>query len=101
MPIKFAVFYNIIIITAGILNGILLYVFVTKSALRKPSNLVLSTLLWKSVFLMLTAMPVTLLELCIEDVRKNHYLVAICYTVLYMAKLLYCYSYWFKQSANS
>ena len=62
MPIKFAVFYNIIIITAGILNGILLYVFVTKSALRKPSNLVLSTLLWKSVFLMLTAMPVTLLD---------------------------------------
>ena len=39
--------------------------------------------------------------LCIEDVRKNHYLVAICYTVLYMAKLLYCYSYWLKQSANS
>ena len=74
---KFAVCYNIIIITAAILNGILLYIFVTKSVLRKPFNLVLSALLWKSVFLLLTAMPVTLLELCIEVVRKNHYLVAI------------------------
>ena len=74
---KFAVCYNIIIITAAILNGILLYIFVTKSVLRKPFNLVLSALLWKSVFLLLTAMPVTLLELCVEVVRKNHYLVAI------------------------
>ena len=74
---KLAICYNIIIIAAAILNGILLYIFVTKSALRKPFNLVLSALLWKSVFLLLTAMPVTLLELCIEVVRKNHYLVAI------------------------
>ena len=74
---KFAMCYNIIILTAAILNGIVLYVFVTKSALRKPFNLVLSALLWKSIFLLLTAMPVTLLELCIEVVRKNHYLVAI------------------------
>ena len=75
--IKFVVCYSIIIIIAAILNGTILYVFVTKSSLRRPLKLVLSLLLWKSIFLLLTAMPVTLLELCIEAVSKNRYLVAI------------------------
>ena len=75
--VKFVVCYNIIIMVATILNGIILYVFVTKSSLRRPLKLVLSALLWKSIFILLTAMPVTLLELCVEVVRKDHYLVAI------------------------
>ena len=75
--ITFAVCYSIIIIIGAILNGAILYVFVTKSSLRRPLKLVLSLLLWKSIFLLLTAMPVTLLELCIEVVRRNRYLVAI------------------------
>ena len=75
--IKFVVCYSIIIIVGAILNGAILYVFVTKSSLRRPIKLVLSLLLWKSIFLLLTAMPVTLLELCVEVVRRNRYLVAI------------------------
>lgn len=75
--IVFLVCYSIIIITSAVLNGTLLYVFLTKPVLRKSSNLALSALLWKSVFLLLTALPVTLLELCIKNVRTNHHLVAI------------------------
>ena len=75
--VKFVVCYNIIIIVATTLNGTILYVFVTKPSLRRPMKLVLSALLWKSIFILLTAMPVTLLELCVEVVRKDHYLVAI------------------------
>ena len=75
--VKFVVCYNIIIMVATILNGTILYIFITKSSLRRPMKLVLSALLWKSIFILLTAMPVTLLELCVEVVRKNHYLVAI------------------------
>ena len=75
--VKFVVCYNVIIMVATILNGTILYVFVTKSSLRRPMKLVLSALLWKSIFILLTAMPVTLLELCVEVVRKDHYLVAI------------------------
>ena len=75
--VKFVVCYNIIIMVATMLNGTILYVFVTKSSLRRPLKLVLSALLWKNIFILLTAMPVTLLELCVEVVRKDHYLVAI------------------------
>ena len=75
--IIFAVFYVFIIISSAILNGLLLYVFVTKSQLRKPSNLVVSTLLWNSIVLILTVLPLTLLEICINDVAKNHDIVAI------------------------
>ena len=75
--IIFAVFYVFIIISSAILNGLLLYVFVTKSKLRKPSYLVVSTLLWNSILLILTVLPLTLLQICINDVAKNHDIVAI------------------------
>ena len=75
--IAFAVFYVFIIISSSILNGLLLYVFVTKSKLRKPSYLVVSTLLWNSILLILTVLPLTLLQICINDVAKNHNIVAI------------------------
>ena len=73
----FSICYMTIMITAALLNGTLLYIFITKPATRKPSNLVVSALLWKNIFLLLTALPVTLLELCIKVVRNNHHLVAV------------------------
>ena len=75
--IIFAVFYVFIIVSSVIINGLLLYVFVTKSKFRKPSNLVASTLLWNSILLLLTVVPLTLLQICINDVAKNHDIVAI------------------------
>ena len=83
--IIFAVFYVFIIISSAILNGLLLYVFVTKSKLRKPSYLVVSTLLWNSILLILTVLPLTLLQICINDVAKSHDIVAIqTYFTIYM-----------------
>ena len=84
--------YMTIIITAALLNGTLLYIFITKPATRKPSNLVVSALLWKSIFLLLTALPVTLLELCIKVVRNNHYVVAVQHyvTLFYIWLSFYC-----------
>ena len=75
--IIFAVFYLFIIVSSAIINGLLLYIFVTKSKFRNSSNLVASTLLWNSILLLLTVLPLTLLEICINDVAKNHDIVAI------------------------
>ena len=41
----FSICYMTIMITAALLNGTLLYIFITKPATRKPSNLVVSALL--------------------------------------------------------
>ena len=73
--IIFAVFY-----------GLLLYVFVTKSKLRKPCNLLLCTSLWNSILLKLTVLPFALLQISISDVAKNHNIVAIqtYLTILYI-----------------
>lgn len=88
----FSICYMTIIITAALLNGTLLYIFITKPATRKPSNLVVSALLWKSIFLLLTALPVTLLELCVEVVRNDHHLVAVQHyvTLFYIWLSFYC-----------
>ena len=41
--IIFAVFYLLIIVSSAVINGLLLYIFVTKSKFRNSSNLVAST----------------------------------------------------------
>ena len=69
--ISLALCYVLIIIICAILNGTYLYVFLTKAKLRKPSNLITSGLLWNSMLLLLTVLPLTLLEICIDDVAKN------------------------------
>lgn len=69
--ISLALCYVLIIIICAILNGTYLYVFLTKAKLRKPSNLIMSGLLWNSMLLLLTVLPLTLLEICIDGVAKN------------------------------
>ena len=53
------------------------YVFITKPRLRKPSNIIASSLLFNSIFLLLTAAPLTLLEICNDDIAKNHTVVSV------------------------
>ena len=60
--------YVLIIILCATLNGIYLYVFMTKPKLRKPSNIIASSLLFNSILLLLTVLPLTLLEICNDDI---------------------------------
>ena len=75
--ITLAFCYVLIIIACTTVNGIYLYIFVTKPKLRKPSNLVVSTLLFNSILLLLTVAPLTLLEICNDDIAKNHAVVSV------------------------
>ena len=75
--IVFAVFYVIIMISATLLNSAILYVLVTKRKLRKPSNIVLSPLLWNSLILLLAILPLTLLKISFKLVRTNRDAVAV------------------------
>ena len=75
--IALALCYLLITITCAILNGTYLYVFLTKPKLRKPSNLIVSSLLWNSMLLLLTVLPLTLLQICIDDVAKNQNVVSV------------------------
>ena len=69
-------FCYVLIITACVtLNGKYLCVFITKPKLRKPSNITVSSLLSNSILLLLTVLPLTLLEICNDDIAKNHYVV--------------------------
>ena len=70
--ITLAICYALIIIICATLNGTYLYAFLAKAKLRKPSNLTVSSLLWNSMLLLLTVLPLTLLQICIDDVAKNH-----------------------------
>ena len=74
--IVFAVFYIIIMILAAILNFTILFVFITRQKLRKPSNVVLSPLLWNSLILLLFILPLTLVTISLEPVRRNRNVVA-------------------------
>ena len=58
--IVFAALYIVIMILATMLNFTILYVFITKKKLRRPSNVVLSPLIWISLILLLTILPLTL-----------------------------------------
>ena len=69
--------YVLIITVCATLNGIYFYVFITKPKLRKPSNMIVSSLLFNSIFLLLTAAPLTLLEICNDDIAKNHTVVSV------------------------
>ena len=69
--------YVLIIIVCAILNGAYLYVFLAKAKLRKPSNLITSGLSWNSMLLLLTVLPLTLLQICIDDVAKCHNVVSV------------------------
>ena len=75
--ITLAIYYVLIIIICATLNGTYLYVFLVKAKLRKPSNLIVSSLLWNSMLLLLTVLPLTLLQICIDDVAKNHNVVSV------------------------
>ena len=72
-----ATVYIIIMILAGVLNGTLLYIFITQRKLRKSSNLVLSSLLWNSLILLLIVLPIQLMQLLLKPVRANVDLAAI------------------------
>lgn len=65
--------YALIITVCATLNGIYFYVFITIPKLRKPSNIIASSLLFNSIFLLLTAAPLTLLEICNDDIAKKSY----------------------------
>ena len=69
--------YVLIIIVCATLNGIYLYVFMTKPKLRKPPNIIVSSLLFNSILLLLTVLPLTLLEICNDDIAKNHNVVSV------------------------
>lgn len=75
--IVFAVLFVIIMILATILNSIILYVLITKRKLWKPSNAVLSPLLWNTLILLLAILPLTLLKISFKLVRTNRDAVAI------------------------
>ena len=75
--ITLAFCYILIIIACATVNGIYLYIFMTKPKLRKPSNLVVSTLLFNSILLLLTVAPLTLLEICNENIAKNRTVVSV------------------------
>ena len=55
--IVFATFYIIIMVLAAVLNFTILHVFITRQKLRRPSNVVLSPLLWNSLKLLLSYCP--------------------------------------------
>ena len=69
--IVFATFYIIIMVLAAVLNFTILHVFITKQKLRRPSNVVLSPLLWNSLKLLLSILLLTLLTIFVEPVRTN------------------------------
>lgn len=69
--IVFAGLYIILMILAAILNLAILHVFITTQKLRRPSNVVLSPLLWNSLLLLLSILPLTLLTISVEPVRTN------------------------------
>ena len=75
--IVFAVLYIIIMILAAILNFTTLFVFITRQKLRKPSNVVLSPLLWNSLILLLFILPLTLVTISLKRVRTNRNVVAV------------------------
>ena len=75
--IVIATIYIIIMILAGVFNGTLLYIFITKRKLRKSSNLVLSALLWNSLILLLIVLPLQLMQLFLKSVRANDDIAAI------------------------
>ena len=75
--IALALCYVLIIILCAILNGAYLYVFLAKAKLKKPSNLIASGLLWNSMLLLLTVLPLILLQICTDDVAKNHNVVSV------------------------
>ena len=66
--ITLAICYVLIITACATLNGKYLCVFITKLKLRKPSNITVSTLLFNSILLLLTVLPLTLLEICNDDI---------------------------------
>ena len=69
--------YVLIIILCATLNGIYLYVFMTKPKLRKPSNIIVSSLLFNNILLLLTVLPLTLLEICNDGIANNHNVVSV------------------------
>lgn len=69
--IVFAALYIVIMNLATMLNFTILYVFITKKKLRRPSNVVLSPLIWISLILLLTILPLTLLAIHFEPLRTN------------------------------
>ena len=75
--IALAVLYVLIIIVCAILNGIYLYTFLKTPKLQKPSNVLVSSLLWNNILLLLTVLPLTLLEICTDVVAKNHNVVSV------------------------
>lgn len=100
--IIFAALYITIMILAAILNFTILYVFITKQKLRRPSNVVLSPLLWNSLILLLLILPLTLLKISLEPVRTNHTAVAVhsYLTFFYIWLNFTSVTYWFKQSSS-
>ena len=68
--------YVSITIGCATLNGIYLYVFLTKPKLRTLSNLIIS-LLWNNILLLLTVLPLTLLEICIDNIAKNQNVISV------------------------
>lgn len=74
--ITLALCYVSITIGCATLNGIYLYVFLTKPKLRTPSNLIMSSLLW-NILLLLTVLPLTLLETCIDNIAKNQNVISV------------------------
>ena len=75
--IVFAALYIIIMILAAMLNFTILFVFITRKKLRKPSNIVLSPLLWNNFILLLFILPLTLVTISLEPLRTNRNLVAV------------------------
>ena len=69
--IVFAALFIIIMVLSAILNFAILHVFITRQKLRRPSNVVLSPLLWNSLILLLSILPLTLLTISVELVRTN------------------------------
>ena len=65
------VLYVLIIIVCAILNGIYLYTFLKTPKLQKPSNVLVSSLLWNNILLLLTVLPLTLLEICTDVLAKK------------------------------
>ena len=49
----------------------------TKRKLRKPSNIIVNSLLFNSTLLLLTVLPLTLLEICNYDITKKHNVVSV------------------------
>ena len=75
--IVLALCYVSITIGCATLNSIYLYVFLTKPKLRTPSKLIMSSLLWNNMLLLLTVLPLRLLEICIDNVAKNQNVISV------------------------